>query len=137
MANIFGSTSDWFGRRRSLSLGVAVFIIGNIIQITAMRSWVHMMMGRFVAGLGVGNLSIGVPMFQSEASPREIRGAVVASYQLMITIGILISNIINYGVREIQDSSASWRVVIGLGIAFSVSICSILITSSLSGCSFG
>jgi hypothetical protein len=47
------STADWFGRRRSLSLGVIVFIIGNIIQITAMNSWVHMMMGRFVAGLGV------------------------------------------------------------------------------------
>ena len=50
----------------------------------------------------------------------EIRGAVVASYQLMITIGILISNIINFGVREIQDNSASWRIVIGLGIFFSI-----------------
>jgi SP family sugar:H+ symporter-like MFS transporter len=47
------STSDWFGRRKSLSFGVIMFIIGNIIQITAMNSWVHMMMGRFVAGLGV------------------------------------------------------------------------------------
>jgi hypothetical protein len=27
-------------------------------------------------------------MFQSECCPREIRGAVVASYQLMITIGV-------------------------------------------------
>lgn len=35
----------------------------------------------------VGNLSVGVPMYQSECCPREIRGAVVASYQLMITIG--------------------------------------------------
>jgi MFS transporter, SP family, sugar:H+ symporter len=101
-------------------LGVAVFILGNIIQITAMNSWVHMMMGRFIAGLGVGNLSVGVPMFQSESSPREIRGAVVASYQLMITFGILISNIINFGVRSIEESSASWRIVIGLGIAFSL-----------------
>lgn len=113
-------TADWWGRRRSLSFGVAVFIVGNIIQITAMQSWIHMMMGRFVAGLGVGTLSVGVPMFQSECSPREIRGAVVASYQLLITFGILISNIINYGVREIQDSDASWRIVIGLGIAFSL-----------------
>jgi len=24
-----------------------------------MQSWIHMMMGRFVAGLGVGNLSVG------------------------------------------------------------------------------
>lgn len=115
-------TADWFGRRRSLSIGVAVFVIGNIIQITAMNSWVHLMMGRIVAGLGVGNLSIGVPMFQSECCPREIRGAVVASYQLMITIGILISNLINFGVRDSpgDDTDASWRIVIGLGIGFSL-----------------
>merc|ERR1712149_110961 len=113
-------TADWWGRRWSMTFGVGLFIVGNIIQITAMQSWVHMMMGRFVAGLGVGNLSVGVPMFQSECLPREIRGAVVASYQLMITIGILISNIINYGVREIEEQSASWRIVIGLGIAFSL-----------------
>lgn len=114
------STADWWGRRKSLTCGVIVFIIGNIIQITAMNSWVHMMMGRFVAGLGIGNLSVGVPMFQSESSPREIRGAVVASYQLMITFGILISNCVNYGVRSIEYSAASWRIVVGLGIAFSV-----------------
>ncbi len=113
-------TADWWGRRKSLTFGVGMFIIGNIIQITAMNSWVHMMMGRFIAGLGVGNLSVGVPMYQSECTPREIRGAVVASYQLMITIGILISNLINYGVRNIETSSASWRIVIGLGILFSL-----------------
>lgn len=73
-------------------------------------------MGRFVAGIGIGNMSVGVPMFQSESSPREIRGAVVASYQLMITFGILISNIVNFGVREIEDSSASWRIVIAIAI---------------------
>lgn len=114
------STADWWGRRKSLTFGVIIFIIGNIIQITAMNSWVHMMMGRFVAGLGIGNLSVGVPMFQSECSPKEIRGAVVASYQLMITFGILVSNIVNYGVRNIEDSDASWRIVIGLGIGFSL-----------------
>ncbi|KAL1842454.1 hypothetical protein VTJ49DRAFT_5191 [Mycothermus thermophilus] len=113
-------TADWFGRRKSLSFGVVIFIIGNIIQITAVSSWVHLMMGRFVAGLGIGNLSVGVPMFQSESAPRQIRGAVVASYQLLITIGILVANIVNYGVRAIQDEAASWRIVIGLSIAFSL-----------------
>lgn len=34
--------------------------------------------------------------------------------------GILISNIVNYGVRNIETSSASWRIVIGFGIAFSL-----------------
>ncbi|KAF2034572.1 monosaccharide transporter-like protein [Setomelanomma holmii] len=110
------------GRRRRLSLGVFIFIIGNVVQVTAMNSWVHLMVGRIVAGLGIGNLSVGVPMFQSECCPREIRDAVVASYQLMITIGILISNGINMGVRDNpgNETDASWRIVIGLGIAFSL-----------------
>merc|ERR1712072_704151 len=87
-------TADWWGRRWSMTFGVGLFIIGNI--------------------------SVGVPMFQSKCLPREIRGPVVASYQLLITVGILISNIINYGVREIEEQSTSWRIVIGLGIAFSL-----------------
>lgn len=37
-----------------------------MFQITAMNSWIHMMMGRLVAGVGVGGLSVGVPMYQSE-----------------------------------------------------------------------
>lgn len=65
-------TADWWGRRKSLTFGVCVFIIGNVIQITAMSSWVHMMMGRFVAGLGVGNLSVGVPMYQSECTSKYV-----------------------------------------------------------------
>ncbi|KAH7242129.1 general substrate transporter [Fusarium tricinctum] len=113
-------TADWYGRRKSLSIFVVIFIIGNVIQITAMYSWVHMMIGRLVAGLGVGALSIGVPMFQSECAPREIRGAVVSSYQLMICFGILISNIVNYGVREIQESDISWRIVIAIEMACSI-----------------
>ncbi|KAL2680351.1 hypothetical protein Neosp_007948 [[Neocosmospora] mangrovei] len=113
-------TADWYGRRKSLSIAVVVFLIGNTLQITAMHSWVHMTIGRLVAGFGVGALSIGVPMFQSECSPREIRGAVVASYQLMISLGILVSNLVNYGVREIQETDASWRVIIGIEMAFSL-----------------
>ncbi|KAM7200307.1 putative Low-affinity glucose transporter [Rhypophila sp. PSN 637] len=111
-------TSDLWGRRKNLSWGCFIFVIGSVIQIAAVDSWVHMMMGRFVAGLGIGILSVGVPMFQSECSPREIRGAVVATYQLMITFGILISNIVNFGVRAFEDNPSSWRLVIGLGIVF-------------------
>ena len=63
-------TADWWGRRKRLCCGVVMLIIGCTIQITAMTLWVHVMMGRFTAGLGIGNLSVGVPMFQSESSAR-------------------------------------------------------------------
>ncbi|KAL7911796.1 general substrate transporter [Trichoderma velutinum] len=103
-------TSDWFGRRKSIAMGVLIFIMGDAIQVTATHSWIHLTMGRFVAGLGIGNLSVGVPMFQSECAPREIRGAVVASYQLLITIGILFGNVVCYFMRAHQDDSDTWRL---------------------------
>ena len=64
VGSLFGAllgayTSDWWGRRRNLSFGVIIFVLGNIVQITAMESWIHMMMGRFFAGIGVGILSVG------------------------------------------------------------------------------
>lgn len=64
IGSLFGAllgayTSDWWGRRKNLSFGVIIFVLGNIVQITAMESWIHMMMGRFLAGIGVGILSVG------------------------------------------------------------------------------
>ncbi|KAL7809640.1 general substrate transporter [Trichoderma aethiopicum] len=122
---LFGSligayTSDFLGRRKSIALGVAVYIAGDIVQVTAKESWIHITTGRFVSGLGMGTLSVGVPMFQAECAPREIRGAVVASYQLLITIGILFGNIVCYNLRGFQNDSYSWRIIIGMGAVFSL-----------------
>ena len=72
------------------------------------------MAGRLIAGLGVGALSILVPLFQSESAPAHVRGAIVCCYQLFITLGILIANIINYGTEGIR-STAAWRIPMGIG----------------------
>ncbi|PNP46849.1 hypothetical protein TGAMA5MH_01801 [Trichoderma gamsii] len=113
-------SADWLGRRKSIALGVLFFVAGDIVQITAVNSWIHVSSGRFIAGLGIGNLSVGVPMFQSECVPREIRGAVVTSYQLLITIGILIGNLVCFLMSKYQNQGFAWRLVIGLGAVFSL-----------------
>ncbi|XHG05203.1 hypothetical protein AWENTII_008450 [Aspergillus wentii] len=71
------------------------------------------MMGRFVTGFGVGACSLLVPMYQGESSPRHIRGAMVCSYQLFVTIGIFVAHCINYGTESIRNS-ASWRIPLGI-----------------------
>jgi SP family sugar:H+ symporter-like MFS transporter len=83
-----GWICDKIGRRFTISASAFFYIIGVIIEITSSTVWVQFAMGRFTAGLGIGALSTSVPMYQSESVPKNIRGAVVSSYQLLITLGI-------------------------------------------------
>ncbi len=47
--------------------------------------------GRFITGMGVGSLSMIVPMYNAEVAPPEVRGSLVALQQLAICAGIMIS----------------------------------------------
>jgi SP family sugar:H+ symporter-like MFS transporter len=48
-------------------------------------------------------------MYQAEAAPPAVRGAIVSFYQLAITIGILVSQGVDLGTEKIH-STASWYV---------------------------
>lgn len=111
-------TADKLGRRLAMSVECVVFTIGVIIQVTSFQAWYQVAIGRLVTGLGVGALSSAVPLYQSETVPRQVRGALVATYQLFITFGILIAYAFGIGTRTLQPSSATWRLLIALGIAF-------------------
>ncbi|KAJ3541164.1 hypothetical protein NM208_g4742 [Fusarium decemcellulare] len=120
-ALIAAPIADRVGRKYSISFWCLIISVGFIIQISANRDWVQIMMGRWVAGLGVGALSLLVPMFQAETSPPWIRGAMVCTYQLFITMGIFLAACFNYGtVTHHPNSSASWRTVIGIGWVFTL-----------------
>ncbi|KAL6239226.1 hypothetical protein BDW75DRAFT_227366 [Aspergillus navahoensis] len=109
--------ADRIGRKLSMSFWSIVHIVGIIIQIATDSNWVQIAMGRWVAGLGVGALSSVVPMYQSEAAPRQVRGAMISAFQLFVAFGIFISYIINYGTESIK-STASWRITMGVGFAW-------------------
>jgi MFS transporter, SP family, sugar:H+ symporter len=77
-ALIAAPIADRFGRKWSIISWTGMFSIGVVIQVASEGpNWVQIVMGRWVAGLGVGALSLLVPMYQSEISPRHIRGALV------------------------------------------------------------
>lgn len=118
-ALIAAPIADKIGRRYSLSLASAILSVGLIVQISADTHWYQVMMGRWVAGLGVGACSLLTPMYQAETGPKHIRGALISTYQLFITIGIFLAACINYGTYEHQRAnSGSWRISIGLGFIF-------------------
>lgn len=67
-----------FGRKVCIPFWCIVFCVGLTIQMAVGNGqWVGIVMGRWVAGLGVGALSVLVPLYMSESTPKQVRGAVV------------------------------------------------------------
>ncbi|ATZ50107.1 hypothetical protein BCIN_05g04880 [Botrytis cinerea B05.10] len=96
---------DRIGRRISLIIAVGIFCIGVALQTAAMQ--IPMLIaGRFFAGLGVGIISVLVPLYQSEMSPKWIRGTLVCTYQLAITGGILLAAVVNIFTEGIDGPKA-------------------------------
>lgn len=106
--------ADRIGRKFSMCVWCIVFSIGVIIQMASETSWVQIAIGRLIAGAGVGALSIMVPMYTSETGPRQVRGALVSTYQLFITAGIFTADAINFGTEK-RPNSGSWRIPMGVG----------------------
>jgi MFS transporter, SP family, sugar:H+ symporter len=98
-----------------------IFSIGVAFQ-TAATEIALFVVGRVVAGLGVGLVSCLVPMYQSECSPKWIRGAVVSCYQWAITIGLLLAACANEGEKDKPDASG-YRWVIAIQFFWAAILC--------------
>jgi sugar porter (SP) family MFS transporter len=107
-----GSYSDKYGRRPALLLAAAVFFISSLAMAFA-PARDFFIFSRFCAGIGVGMASVLSPMYIAEISPAALRGRMVAINQLTIVIGILITNLVNYTLRNHGDDA--WRWMFGLG----------------------
>ncbi|OOQ83624.1 MFS monosaccharide transporter [Penicillium brasilianum] len=115
-----GYLADAAGRRLTVLIAVVVFCVGVIVQ-ACTQNKDYVFAGRFVTGLGVGSLSMVVPLYNAELAPPEIRGSLVAVQQLAITFGIMVSFWIGYGTNYIggtgdSQSNAAWLIPICIQI---------------------
>jgi sugar porter (SP) family MFS transporter len=109
---------DCWGRRLSLIFALGVFCIGGIFQVCA-TNVALLVVGRAVAGIGVGIVSVLVPLYQSEMAPKWIRGTLVCAYQLSITVGLLAAATVNILTYRLP-SAAAYRIPIGLQLTWAV-----------------
>ena len=111
-ALISGSLADRFGRRSTIIAGCGVFIAGVAVQVAAARI-AALVVGRLVAGFGVGFVSAITIIYMSEVAPRKVRGAIVSCYQFAITLGIMLASCVTYATSKRMDSGA-FRIPIAL-----------------------
>ncbi|KAF1951929.1 general substrate transporter [Byssothecium circinans] len=112
--------ADMVGRRLGLVVCTAVFCIGVILQ-TAATAIPMFVAGRFFAGYGVGMISATIPLYQSETSPKWIRGAIVGAYQFAITVGLLLAAIVDNATKNRNDTG-SYRIPIAVQFAWAIII---------------
>jgi len=111
---IAGAFSDKYGRRAGLLLAAAIFGLSSLAM--AFSPGRDIFIGaRCMAGIGVGMASMLSPMYIAEISPAHLRGRMVAINQLTVVLGILITNLVNYNLRNNGDHA--WRWMFGYGLA--------------------
>ncbi|KAL3899091.1 MAG: hypothetical protein SGCHY_002287 [Lobulomycetales sp.] len=106
--------ADSIGRKRSILVGATFFGFGGLAQAFVNHlTWFYV--GRVTSGIGIGVLSMVVPMYISETAPTAIRGRMVAVQQLMVTIGILFAAVINLLIRAQEDGNErEWRIALAV-----------------------
>ena len=110
---VAGNISDKLGRKKGLLVAATLFFISSLCMAFSPNKGVFIS-SRFIAGIGVGMASMLSPMYIAEIAPAALRGRMVAINQLTIVIGILITNIVNYSLRNFGEDA--WRWMFGLGI---------------------
>jgi MFS family permease len=122
---IAGDLADFVGRRATIIYGCLVFCVGCIMQVISTNQLALFVMGRLVAGLGVGFISAVIILYMSEIAPRKVRGALVSGYQFCITLGILLANCVTYSTSGRSDSLSYripvamqflWALILGVGL---------------------
>ncbi|KAI0495138.1 hypothetical protein KFK09_025285 [Dendrobium nobile] len=113
VASFFASTvTRAFGRKWSMFGGGLIFLIGATLNGAAVNL-LMLILGRILLGIGVGFANQSVPVYLSEMAPARLRGMLNIGFQMMITIGILAANLINFWMAQIKGGW-SWRVSLAL-----------------------
>ncbi|XP_004505018.1 sugar carrier protein C-like [Cicer arietinum] len=100
-----------FGRKLSMFFGGLLFLIGALVNGFAQNVWM-LIVGRILLGFGIGFANQSVPIYLSEMAPYKYRGALSVGFQLSITVGILVANVLNYFFSKLEGG-LGWRLSLG------------------------
>jgi len=90
-----GRLADLIGRRNTMMLAAALFLIGALVQGVA-TSQIVFVLARICGGMAVGAASVLSPAYISEVAPANIRGRLTTVQQIMIITGLTAAFVVNY-----------------------------------------
>jgi SP family facilitated glucose transporter-like MFS transporter 8 len=106
-AIMVGKVADLIGRRFTMWVSGAFYILGWLAIIFAQGAWM-LDIGRIVLGFGIAFQAYVAPAYVGEISPKNIRGAFTAANQLMNCFGLSVVFFIG--------NLVTWRTLAIIGI---------------------
>lgn len=107
-----GNLTDRLGRKKIIIITALAFFVGSLATALA-RSPLELMLYRGLIGFAIGIASYTVPLYISEIAPDDKRGALVSLNQLAITVGIVLSYLIDGVFAKVENG---WRYMMGVGV---------------------
>ncbi|OJJ57199.1 hypothetical protein ASPSYDRAFT_155863 [Aspergillus sydowii CBS 593.65] len=118
-ALIAGRLGDIIGRKKCVRLGGFIYFFSAFIQMFA-PGFGTFVAGRTIQGLGVGFLSMTVPIIQTEIAAPHRRGLMVGIEYTTSIAGYMLSCWVDYGFNFLLPSEMSWRgpFIVQIGLSF-------------------
>ncbi|KAH6613000.1 general substrate transporter [Boeremia exigua] len=104
-----GPIADHLGRHWGMAIGCLMTIVVTFIQTFASRSALSaFIVGRVVIGAGQGIAITSGPIYIGEVTPSEIRGKIMAFWQLFYSVGSFVAYWINYTCARNRKAFGDW-----------------------------
>ncbi|KAJ8681662.1 hypothetical protein QAD02_017454 [Eretmocerus hayati] len=103
-----GILSDLIGRKTAMLMLVVPFSVGWLLIIFA-NSVFMFYVGRFLTGVSGGAFCVTAPMYTAEIAESQIRGTLGSYFQLMLTVGILVTYLLgpHISIKDLSVASAA------------------------------
>ncbi len=92
-AMLFGLVGDRIGRRPAALIGVATFGVATLLTAASTETW-HILVLRFIAGLGMGGCTPIVLALAAEYVPSRLRGTVITGVLLGLPAGAMLGGLL-------------------------------------------
>ncbi|KAL9327753.1 hypothetical protein ACSQ67_002756 [Phaseolus vulgaris] len=117
---VAGRTADYIGRRYTIVAAALLFLAGSVLMGYG-PNYAVLMVGRSVAGVGVGFALLIAPVYSAEISSSKSRGFLSSLPELCIGIGILLGYVVNYLLGKLT-LKLGWRLMLGIAAVPSLAL---------------
>jgi len=112
---VAGFVADVIDRRGTLLVSGLLYVIASLGAAFA-SGFEQFVIFRIVGGIAIGLISVATPMYLAEIAPARLRGRMVGSFQINVSIGVVLGFALGYFFSIYSKNGEAWRYTLACGV---------------------